>query len=117
MTLKDLIFNAFSPTQLLSMCCALSNKCSLSSSQAQLPTLPKIEFSPVQAWNSGKTWRTSPQTIGFFVSCGRIDNYMILILVYFIAGVRWTISALSEAPTKAAEYSNQGVQYLKDLTK
>lgn len=52
--------------------------------EAQLPTMPKIEFSPVQAWNSG---------------------------------VRWTISNLSEAPTKAAEYTNQGLQYLKDLTK
>ncbi|KAG7515055.1 MICOS complex subunit MIC13 [Solea senegalensis] len=52
--------------------------------EAQLPTMPKIEFSPVQTWNSG---------------------------------VRWTISSLSEAPTKATEYSHQGVQYLKDLTK
>ncbi|XP_039983888.1 MICOS complex subunit MIC13 [Xiphias gladius] len=52
--------------------------------EAQLPTMPKIEFSPVEAWNSG---------------------------------VRWTISTLSEAPTKATEYSNQGLQYLKDLTK
>ncbi|XP_040896332.1 MICOS complex subunit MIC13 [Toxotes jaculatrix] len=52
--------------------------------EAQLPTMPKVEFSPVQAWNSG---------------------------------VRWTISSLSEAPTKATEYTNQGLQYLKDLTK
>ncbi|XP_071343598.1 MICOS complex subunit MIC13 [Trachinotus anak] len=52
--------------------------------EAQLPTMPKVEFSPVESWNSG---------------------------------VRWTISALSEAPTKATEYSNQGLQYLKDLTK
>lgn len=52
--------------------------------EAQLPTLPKIEFSPRQAWNSG---------------------------------VRWTISTLSEAPTKASNYTNQGVQYFKDLTK
>lgn len=36
---------------------------------------------------------------------------------YFIAGVRWTISSLSEAPTKASDYTNQGLQYLKDLTK
>ncbi|XP_042338196.1 MICOS complex subunit MIC13 [Plectropomus leopardus] len=52
--------------------------------EAQLPTMPKIEFSPVEAWNSG---------------------------------VRTSISALSEAPTKAAGYTNQGLQYLKDLTK
>ncbi|XP_076582297.1 MICOS complex subunit MIC13 [Chaetodon auriga] len=52
--------------------------------EAQLPTMPRIEFSPVQAWNSG---------------------------------VRWTISSLSEAPTKVTEYSNQGLQYLKDLSK
>ncbi|AWP11143.1 putative protein QIL1 [Scophthalmus maximus] len=52
--------------------------------ETQLPNIPKIEFSPVQAWNSG---------------------------------VRSSISTLSEAPTKATEYSNQGLQYLKDLTK
>ncbi|XP_026161403.1 MICOS complex subunit MIC13 [Mastacembelus armatus] len=52
--------------------------------EAQLPSVPKIEFSPIQAWNSG---------------------------------VRWTISSLSEAPTKTTEYTNQGLQYLKDLTK
>lgn len=52
--------------------------------EAQLPTMPKVEFSPVESWNSG---------------------------------VRWTISSLSEAPTKANEYTNQGIQYLKDLTK
>ncbi|CAJ1060283.1 MICOS complex subunit MIC13 [Xyrichtys novacula] len=52
--------------------------------QAQLPTMPKIEFSPVQSWNSG---------------------------------VRWTISSLSEAPTKASDYTSQGLQYIKDLTK
>ncbi|XP_029988222.1 MICOS complex subunit MIC13 [Sphaeramia orbicularis] len=52
--------------------------------EAQLPTMPKIEFSPVKSWNSG---------------------------------VRWTISTLSEAPTKASDYTNQGLQYLKDLTK
>ncbi|XP_037554111.1 MICOS complex subunit MIC13 [Nematolebias whitei] len=52
--------------------------------EAQLPTMPTIEFSPVQSWNSG---------------------------------VRWTISNLSEAPTKAAEYANQGAQYVKDLIK
>ncbi|CAJ1060284.1 MICOS complex subunit MIC13 [Xyrichtys novacula] len=50
----------------------------------QLPTMPKIEFSPVQSWNSG---------------------------------VRWTISSLSEAPTKASDYTSQGLQYIKDLTK
>uniref|UniRef100_A0A3P8SF75 MICOS complex subunit MIC13 n=1 Tax=Amphiprion percula TaxID=161767 RepID=A0A3P8SF75_AMPPE len=50
----------------------------------ELPTMPKIEFSPVESWNSG---------------------------------VRWTISSLSEAPTKASDYTNQGIQYLKDLTK
>lgn len=52
--------------------------------EAQLPTVPKIEFAPVESWNSG---------------------------------VRWTISALSDAPTKATEYTNQGLQYMKDLTK
>ncbi|XP_069006284.1 MICOS complex subunit MIC13 [Embiotoca jacksoni] len=52
--------------------------------ETQLPTMPKIEFSPVQSWNSG---------------------------------IRWTISCLSEAPTKATEYTNQGLEYLKDLTK
>ncbi|XP_028258904.1 MICOS complex subunit MIC13 [Parambassis ranga] len=52
--------------------------------ETQLPTIPKIEFSPVAAWNSG---------------------------------VQWTISSLSEAPTKAAEHTNNGLQYLKDLTK
>ncbi|XP_034565333.1 MICOS complex subunit MIC13 [Notolabrus celidotus] len=52
--------------------------------QAQLPTIPKIEFSPVQSWNSG---------------------------------VRWTITSLSDAPTKASDYTNQGLQYVKDLTK
>ncbi|KAM3875633.1 MICOS complex subunit MIC13 [Diretmus argenteus] len=50
----------------------------------EMPTLPGIEFSPVQAWNSG---------------------------------VRSSISALSEAPTRAGEYTNRGLQYLKDLTK
>lgn len=34
-----------------------------------------------------------------------------------LAGVRWTISTLSEAPTKASSYANQGMQYVKDLTK
>ncbi|XP_068599227.1 MICOS complex subunit MIC13 [Brachionichthys hirsutus] len=52
--------------------------------EAQFPTMPKIEFAPVQAWNSG---------------------------------VRWTISALSEAPTKASHYTNKYLQYFKDLTK
>ncbi|KAK5870071.1 hypothetical protein PBY51_024733 [Eleginops maclovinus] len=52
--------------------------------EAQLPTIPKVEFSPVQAWNSG---------------------------------VRKTISTLSEAPTNAVGYTNQGLQYMKDLTK
>lgn len=52
--------------------------------EAQLPTVPKIEFAPLEAWNSG---------------------------------VRWTISSLSEAPTKASEYTHHGLQYLKDLTK
>ncbi|XP_053713350.1 MICOS complex subunit MIC13 [Synchiropus splendidus] len=33
------------------------------------------------------------------------------------SGVRWTISALSEAPTKASQYTSQGLQYLKDLIK
>ncbi|XP_017262865.1 MICOS complex subunit MIC13 [Kryptolebias marmoratus] len=52
--------------------------------ETQLPSMPKIEFSPVKSWNSG---------------------------------VRWTISKLSEAPTKTADYSNQGLQYVKDLIK
>ncbi|XP_019937033.1 MICOS complex subunit MIC13 [Paralichthys olivaceus] len=52
--------------------------------ETQLPAMPKVEFSPIQSWNSG---------------------------------VRWTISSLSEAPTKATDYSSQGLQYLKDLTK
>ncbi|XP_054909405.1 MICOS complex subunit MIC13 [Poeciliopsis prolifica] len=52
--------------------------------EAQLPTMPKIEFSPVNSWN---------------------------------AGVRWTISRLSEAPTRASEYTNQGLQYIKELIK
>ncbi|CAG5896275.1 MICOS complex subunit MIC13 [Menidia menidia] len=52
--------------------------------EAQLPTVPKVEFSPVDAWNSG---------------------------------VRWTISSLSEAPTKVTEYTNQGLQQVKDLIK
>ncbi|XP_041861820.1 MICOS complex subunit MIC13 [Melanotaenia boesemani] len=52
--------------------------------EAQLPTMPKVEFAPVKAWNSG---------------------------------VRWTISGLSEAPTNATEYTNQGLQYVKDLVK
>ncbi|KAM7410177.1 hypothetical protein PAMA_001566 [Pampus argenteus] len=52
--------------------------------ETQLPTMPKVEFSPVQAWNSG---------------------------------VRWSISTLSDAPTKATESTNQGLQYLKDLIK
>uniref|UniRef100_A0A3B5PXS6 MICOS complex subunit MIC13 n=1 Tax=Xiphophorus maculatus TaxID=8083 RepID=A0A3B5PXS6_XIPMA len=50
----------------------------------ELPTMPKIEFSPVNSWN---------------------------------AGVRWTISSLSEAPTRASEYTNQGLQYVKELVK
>ncbi|KAM3619262.1 uncharacterized protein V6R79_005331 [Siganus canaliculatus] len=52
--------------------------------EAQLPTMPNIEFSPVHSWNSG---------------------------------VRWTISLLSEAPTKTSDYTSQCMQYLKDLTK
>uniref|UniRef100_A0A3P9NR24 MICOS complex subunit MIC13 n=1 Tax=Poecilia reticulata TaxID=8081 RepID=A0A3P9NR24_POERE len=32
-------------------------------------------------------------------------------------GVRWTISSLSEAPTRASEYTSQGLQYVKDLIK
>lgn len=52
--------------------------------EAQLPTMPKVEFAPVQSWNSG---------------------------------VRWTISALSDAPTKTINYTSQGLQYLKDLIK
>ncbi|XP_003974056.1 MICOS complex subunit MIC13 [Takifugu rubripes] len=52
--------------------------------ETQLPTMPTVEVSPVQTWNSG---------------------------------VRWTVSALSEAPTKANEYTHQLFHYLKDLTK
>uniref|UniRef100_A0A3P9B637 MICOS complex subunit MIC13 n=1 Tax=Maylandia zebra TaxID=106582 RepID=A0A3P9B637_9CICH len=55
--------------------------------EAQLPTIPKIEFSLL--------------TRGILV---RIQLF-------------WTISNLSEAPTKATEYTSQGLQYLKDLTK
>lgn len=33
------------------------------------------------------------------------------------AGVQKSIHALSVAPTRAGEYTSQGVQYLKDLTK
>lgn len=40
-----------------------------------------------------------------------------LLFFSFVAGVQWTISNLSEAPTKATEYTSQGLQYLKDLTK
>ncbi|XP_072294529.1 MICOS complex subunit MIC13 [Eucyclogobius newberryi] len=52
--------------------------------EAQLPAVPKLEFAPLEAWNSG---------------------------------VRWTISTLSEAPTKASDYTHQGAQFMKDLTK
>uniref|UniRef100_A0A3P8TWJ3 MICOS complex subunit MIC13 n=1 Tax=Amphiprion percula TaxID=161767 RepID=A0A3P8TWJ3_AMPPE len=52
--------------------------------EAQLPTIPKTEFSLVELWNSG---------------------------------VRWIISSLSEAPAKASDDINQGIQYLKDFTK
>ncbi|KAJ8277296.1 hypothetical protein GJAV_G00073650 [Gymnothorax javanicus] len=50
----------------------------------ELPAPPKIEFSPVETWNSG---------------------------------VRKSIGALSVAPTKACEFTNQGIQYMKNLTK
>lgn len=33
------------------------------------------------------------------------------------SGVRSSISFLSLAPTRAGQYTNQGLQYLKDLTK
>jgi len=33
------------------------------------------------------------------------------------SGVRTSISFLSEAPTKASNYTNQGLQYVKDLVK
>ncbi|CAL1593829.1 unnamed protein product [Knipowitschia caucasica] len=52
--------------------------------EAQFPTLPKMEFAPLEAWNSG---------------------------------VRWTISSMSDAPTKAVDYTHQSIQYVKDLTK
>uniref|UniRef100_A0A3B1KC69 MICOS complex subunit MIC13 n=1 Tax=Astyanax mexicanus TaxID=7994 RepID=A0A3B1KC69_ASTMX len=48
------------------------------------PAAPKIEFSPVDAWNSG---------------------------------VQKSIHALSVAPTAVCDYTSQGFQYLKDLTK
>lgn len=35
------------------MCFKLTD---LPSPQAQLPTMPHIEFSPVESWNSGKNW-------------------------------------------------------------
>ncbi|XP_077439963.1 MICOS complex subunit MIC13 [Vanacampus margaritifer] len=53
-------------------------------SEAKIPAVPQVEFSPVQAWNSG---------------------------------VRSSISALSEGPRKATEYSTRGLQYVKDLAK
>uniref|UniRef100_H3CZ66 MICOS complex subunit MIC13 n=1 Tax=Tetraodon nigroviridis TaxID=99883 RepID=H3CZ66_TETNG len=62
----------------------LESPTAILSPQTQLPTVPTVEFSPVQTWNSG---------------------------------VRWTVSALSEAPTKANEYTHQCIHYLKDLTK
>ncbi|XP_047231067.1 MICOS complex subunit MIC13 [Girardinichthys multiradiatus] len=52
--------------------------------EAQRPTIPRIEFSPVNSWN---------------------------------AGVRWTISSLSDAPTRVSEYTSQGLEYIKDLVK
>lgn len=136
--------------------------------QAQLPTLPQVEFSPRHAWNSGKSDRRCSLSLlwmflnskfvsvivqcliinikvyhkgcGFYYSIGTknvISHYchcvllgLILkcsvgtlsikcpsLILTFPAGVRWTISTLSEAPTKASNYANQGVQYVKDLTK
>ncbi|KAK1805943.1 hypothetical protein P4O66_012986 [Electrophorus voltai] len=50
----------------------------------EFPAAPKVEFSPVDAWNSG---------------------------------VKKSIHALSVAPTVLCDYTSQGLQYLKDLTK
>ncbi|XP_052446197.1 MICOS complex subunit MIC13 isoform X1 [Carassius gibelio] len=50
----------------------------------QLPATPKIEFSPLDAWNSG---------------------------------VQKSFHALSVAPSTASDYTKQGLQYVKDLTK
>ncbi|KAI7791306.1 MICOS complex subunit MIC13 [Triplophysa rosa] len=50
----------------------------------ELPATPKIEFSPLDAWNSG---------------------------------VQKSIHALSVAPSTMSDYSKQGLQYLKDLSK
>ncbi|XP_010869931.1 MICOS complex subunit MIC13 [Esox lucius] len=50
----------------------------------ELPAIPKVGFSPVEAWNSG---------------------------------VQSSISVLSSGPTTVGDYTNQGLQYLKDLIK
>ncbi|XP_059398972.1 MICOS complex subunit MIC13 [Carassius carassius] len=50
----------------------------------ELPATPKIEFSPLDAWNSG---------------------------------VQKSIHALSIAPSTVSDYTKQGLQYVKDLTK
>ncbi|KAG5851360.1 hypothetical protein ANANG_G00092450 [Anguilla anguilla] len=50
----------------------------------ELPAPPKIEFSPLETWNSG---------------------------------VQKSIAALSVAPTRACEYTDQGIQYIKNLAK
>ncbi|XP_051549130.1 MICOS complex subunit MIC13 [Myxocyprinus asiaticus] len=50
----------------------------------ELPATPKIEFSPLEAWNSG---------------------------------VQKSIHALSVAPSTVNDYTKQGLQYLKNLSK
>ncbi|KAA0712228.1 MICOS complex subunit MIC13 [Triplophysa tibetana] len=50
----------------------------------ELPATPKIEFSPLDGWNSG---------------------------------VQKSIHALSVAPSTMNDYTKQGLQYLKDLSK
>uniref|UniRef100_A0A671KG61 MICOS complex subunit MIC13 n=1 Tax=Sinocyclocheilus anshuiensis TaxID=1608454 RepID=A0A671KG61_9TELE len=54
----------------------------------ELPATPKIEFSPLDAWNS-----------------------------VFHSGVQKSIHALSVAPSTVSDYTKQGLQYVKDLTK
>lgn len=117
-----------------------TNKLPLSP-QTQLPTLPRVEFSPVQSWNSGKIqWKAAIHLVASWFCAFSImimhslDTGVFLAFLWginqlqhhkpnhwswcsFIAGVRWTISSLSEAPTKASDYTSQGLQYLKDLTK
>uniref|UniRef100_A0A8C6PY27 MICOS complex subunit MIC13 n=1 Tax=Nothobranchius furzeri TaxID=105023 RepID=A0A8C6PY27_NOTFU len=119
--------------------------------EAQVPAIPKIEISPVEAWNSGKNLvriripLLVPQRVNCNIAMAQVQQdfffnkvnlptktleyYPVSVIISFgikyslttvissITGVRWTISSLSEAPTKASEYASQGVQYAKDLIK